>query len=340
MPDIDLGPLTPRSRDALDRVVVIKEVGAGLEEAGLIPISEFAVPGANVADGDYGVIVVTGGVWSLDDNAVTNANLSDMATGTIKGRSTAGTGDPEDLTGAQVAALLPNVSLTSPGLAPKIERGISRVYMFDDMTSNVGEIDWTVANSGTGAGQSALGEPTGAGGMGWLSFGLGTTATGRTARFTTATSINFTNGKATYICRGQVGALSTGTETYTARWGFHDSPSAESVDGAFFRYTHGVNGGKFQAVTRANNVETAVDTGITAAISTDYKFEIVVDASVPNAVFKINGAIVATITTNIPTTSSRVVGAGIMGLKSLGITATAFWLGDYQTFEQLLAGRT
>lgn len=39
-------------------------------------------------------------------NAVTNAKAADMANATIKGRSTAGTGDPEDLTAAQVRTLL------------------------------------------------------------------------------------------------------------------------------------------------------------------------------------------------------------------------------------------
>jgi len=40
--------------------------------------------------------------------AVTNAKLDNMANGTIKGRSTAGTGSPEDLSAAQATALLAN----------------------------------------------------------------------------------------------------------------------------------------------------------------------------------------------------------------------------------------
>ena len=39
-------------------------------------------------------------------DAVTNAKLANVATGTLKGRATAGTGDPEDLTGTQATALL------------------------------------------------------------------------------------------------------------------------------------------------------------------------------------------------------------------------------------------
>ncbi len=43
---------------------------------------------------------------TIANDAVTNAKLANVATGTIKGRATAGTGDPEDLTGTQATALL------------------------------------------------------------------------------------------------------------------------------------------------------------------------------------------------------------------------------------------
>jgi hypothetical protein len=50
-------------------------------------------------------------------NAVTNTILNDMAQATIKGRASgAGTGDPTDLTGTQVAAILPTASSGVKGL--------------------------------------------------------------------------------------------------------------------------------------------------------------------------------------------------------------------------------
>lgn len=67
-----------------------------------------AIP-ATVADGDYGDITVSssGAAWAIDADAVTNAKLANMAQATIKGRASgAGTGDPTDLTAAQVKTIL------------------------------------------------------------------------------------------------------------------------------------------------------------------------------------------------------------------------------------------
>lgn len=46
---------------------------------------------------------------TITANSVTNVELADMATGTIKGRQTAGTGDPQDLTAAQVRSIIASV---------------------------------------------------------------------------------------------------------------------------------------------------------------------------------------------------------------------------------------
>lgn len=81
-----------------------------------------AITGGSVADGDKGDIVVSGNgtVWSIDLKAVTNTKLADMPTGTFKGRASAGTGSPEDLTVAQVrtALAINNVDNTSDANKP------------------------------------------------------------------------------------------------------------------------------------------------------------------------------------------------------------------------------
>jgi hypothetical protein len=64
--------------------------------------------GGGISDGDKGDITVSssGTVWTIDNTVVSNAKLSDVATATFKGRTTAGTGSPEDLTVAQAKTLL------------------------------------------------------------------------------------------------------------------------------------------------------------------------------------------------------------------------------------------
>ena len=50
---------------------------------------------------------------TIPDDSVTNAKLAEVATATIKGRTTAGTGNPEDLTAAQAAAIVQGDGLTA-----------------------------------------------------------------------------------------------------------------------------------------------------------------------------------------------------------------------------------
>ncbi len=66
--------------------------------------------------------------YALANDSVTNAKLNNMATATIKGRTTAGTGDPEDLSVTQATALLNTVVGDSgsggvKGLAPATGAG-------------------------------------------------------------------------------------------------------------------------------------------------------------------------------------------------------------------------
>ncbi len=60
------------------------------------------------SDSDKGDITVsgTGTVWTIDSGVVSNAKAATMATSTIKGRLTAGTGAPEDLSAANVKTIL------------------------------------------------------------------------------------------------------------------------------------------------------------------------------------------------------------------------------------------
>jgi hypothetical protein len=84
-----------------------------------------------VTDGDKGDITVTGGIWEIDANTVSNTEAADMPTARIKGRVTAGTGDPEDLTGTQATTLLDVFTSSLKGLAPSSGGGSTNYLRAD-----------------------------------------------------------------------------------------------------------------------------------------------------------------------------------------------------------------
>jgi len=69
---------------------------------------KWAAAAGGVTDGDKGDITVSGSgaTWTIDANAVTNADLAQVATATLKGRSTAGTGNVEDLSASDARTVL------------------------------------------------------------------------------------------------------------------------------------------------------------------------------------------------------------------------------------------
>ena len=104
--------------------------------------------GAEPSDGDKTDITVTGGtVWVIDADAVTNAKLANMATATIKGRDTAGTGDPEDLTAAEVATLLDAEIATQSELSALVP-ATATALATNPTDCNAGQFAHTIAANG------------------------------------------------------------------------------------------------------------------------------------------------------------------------------------------------
>lgn len=68
---------------------------------------------------------------TIANDAVTNAKLANVATATIKGRVSASTGDPEDLTGTQATTLLDVFTSSLKGLAPSSGGGTSNFLRAD-----------------------------------------------------------------------------------------------------------------------------------------------------------------------------------------------------------------
>lgn len=148
----------------------------------------------SVVDGDKGDITVSasGATWTIDNDAVTNAKAANVPTSTIKGRVTAATGDPEDLTTAQATTLIGVFTSVLKGSAPASGGG----------TANFLRADGTWAAPAAGSGYNTIEED-------------GTPLTQRTTiNFTGAgVTASDSGGKTVVNIPGGAGSGATGTTT-------------------------------------------------------------------------------------------------------------------------------
>jgi microcystin-dependent protein len=134
--DFDGDPHTVNRGGLLDVVtrVCIGPLTAGTlvgrdTEAGDGPMQEICLDPDSLAIIN-GVLTATASA-TVADGSVTNAKLADMATARIKGRVTAGTGVPEDLTGTQATTLLDVFTSSLKGLVPASGGGTANFLRAD-----------------------------------------------------------------------------------------------------------------------------------------------------------------------------------------------------------------
>lgn len=151
---------------------------------------DFVGPNGGVADGD--LVAFSGNTGKLGRKAdgVSNAQLATMANATVKGRNTAGTGAPEDVTMAQLLALLKTVG----------------VYAKDNILGTVSESSGVPTGAIIERGSNANGE--------YVRFADGTQICWNTRNFT-GVSITNPNGSIYYasadVARSFPAAFASGT---------------------------------------------------------------------------------------------------------------------------------
>lgn len=219
---------------------------------------------------------------------------------------------------------------------PNTEMSFNRrayTYVFEDYFSPTVPSWATNASSGGSFLQS--GAITNDTNIGVLGLYTGATTTGRAALITHVDAIQFGNNEWTFETRANILNLSTATDAFTVRFGFMDASTGDPTDGYYFRYTHSVNSGKWEAVTRNNLAETAFDTGETAVAMTNGspmpRFEIIVSKSGLQVTWKINDRVVATRNTSTFSGSSRLTGIGYSMIKSAGTNSRPLFI-DYTFF--------
>jgi hypothetical protein len=204
-----------------------------------------------------------------------------------------------------------------------------------------------VSGVGSSDGYDAVGRP------GVVSVGTSTTTSGTTNITTNASGLAFSqNSETTYEWVGGFPTLSTAGEEYSFIVGFWDTVnSINEVDGCYFLYDRsggatdpgtgdatGTPGDYWQIWCASNSTRTGykLDTtsnaedsfarvistvaAVTWPSTNVYRLKVVLEGTT-KARFYINNVEVGRITTNIPSTTSRLTGSGFQIRKSAGTTA-------------------
>lgn len=141
--------------------------------------------------------------------------------------------------------------------------------------------------------------------IGVTSLNPGTSSTGRSALgfggAQGAASYRFGNHQLIYGVRQHLWAVGSAGENYTNWVGFMDIITAAPTRGCFFRYNYAVNSGRWEYCTVDGGATTAVDTGVGFTVQVYQIMEIVVNRAGTSVQFFIDGTLVGTVSSGIPT---------------------------------------
>ena len=174
-------------------------------------------------------------------------------------------------------------------------------------------------------GSTSFGNPTSTLGIGWASFSGSTNVpSGFQGLFNYRVGRNIR----AQIIAGPAGKITDErywfglTDRSIAQQGGSDNPASGIY--AMFRFSTAASDTHWQCITKDGTTQTIVDSGITPAINTMVVFAIVFDDSAPNVKFYINGVLVATITTHLPTSGTNLAIEGTNTCFT-STTSNGFW---------------
>ena len=180
---------------------------------------------------------------------------------------------------------------------------VENVMYSDFITNQVGEEGYSTALSGGTIDTSVAGDATH---PGVVTCAYVSAATDRSLIRFAVSCHNIGGGDHFMEFITGIVTLSNVTDEYVFFCGWYDGTSADAVDGVYFEYDRATNG-DFWAVSTSNNssrTKTALANAVQAA--TYVRLGIEINAAGTRVKFFLNGALVATHTTNIPTGTARV----------------------------------
>lgn len=125
--------------------------------------------------------------------------------------------------------------------------------------------------------------------------------------------------------------LSDGTNTYIGRAGLTNSYDVVSTDGVFFDYVQATDT-HWICTTRASSTSTTTVTTVTVTAGSFNHLEIVKDAGSSNYKFYIDGVLVATQSTNVPSTQLDILTGAVKSAGATARTVATDWINVYEFF--------
>jgi len=212
--------------------------------------------------------------------------------------------------------------ILTPHQSPIGRKAIFYSWSVGSITAaDYGDFAWVLTGTGTSA-TSQTGSNTL---FASLALGTGTTATGSCSAFfakTQTVPVFYGNSHLSAQFQTAVATLSDATDTYTISYAIDGSPGAGGIqnNSIGFRYTHGVNSGKWQGYVRDNaGAESTFDCGVSVVAGTPYLLRIEVDKGRSEGRFYLGDVYVGRINTNMP--SAVGCGASAKITKSAGTTS-------------------
>jgi len=288
-------------------------------------------------------------------NTSTNGYLSATDWNTFNGKQTALGFTAENTANKQNSLAVDGTGVKFPtvdavnglSIIDKFKRGIQ--YFTDFITAGNSTPNLVIVNSGTG---STTNKSTNTAApnltsnqIGVCQYQTGTTASGWVSHFSDSSgALHFQLGNGAWVYESfiEVETLSTLTEQFRFVTGFATQASViNEVNAVIFTYDSGglrngtVASPNWQCVTSDNSTRTLTTTAV-AVTTTWTKLRIEVNAAATSVTFYINGTLVATHTTNIPTfANSRFLNVKQQIVKSAGINNRSIYC-DYLGFENFL----